>query len=62
MSTIETEINLKEVVKSILFVAGEGIEKSLIAEKLDVPESKIYNYCPRNSVVRNRFTFSSLIN
>lgn len=41
MSTIETEINLKEVVKSILFVAGEGIEKSLIAEKLDVPESKI---------------------
>ncbi len=41
MSTIETEINLKEVVKSILFVAGEGIEKSLIAEKLEVPESKI---------------------
>ena len=41
MSTIETEINLKEIVKSILFVAGEGVEKSLIAEKLDVEISKI---------------------
>lgn len=41
MSTIDTEINLKEVVKAILFVAGEGVEKSLLAEKLDVPESKI---------------------
>lgn len=41
MSTIDTEINLKEVVKAILFVAGEGVEKSLLAEKLDVPTSKI---------------------
>lgn len=28
--------NLKEVVYSILFVAGDGVEKSFIAEKLDV--------------------------
>jgi len=41
MSTINTEVNLKEIVKSILFVAGEGIEKSLIAEKLEVDLSKI---------------------
>lgn len=41
MSTIDTEYNLKEVIKSILFVAGEGIEKSLIAEKLDVDLSKV---------------------
>lgn len=41
MSNIDTEFNLKEVVKSILFVAGEGIEKSLIAEKLDVDLSKV---------------------
>ena len=41
MSNIETEINLNEVIKSILFVAGEGIEKSLIAEKLDVDLSKV---------------------
>lgn len=41
MTRIETEYNLKEVLKSILFVAGEGVEKSLIAEKLDVSESQI---------------------
>lgn len=41
MANIETEINLKEVIKSILFVAGEGVEKSLLAEKLDTPLSKI---------------------
>ena len=36
MANIEAIINLKEVVLSILFVAGEGIEKDFIAEKLDV--------------------------
>ena len=41
MSTIDNTYNLKEVIKSILFVAGEGIEKSLIAEKLDVEESQV---------------------
>ena len=41
MSTIDTEYNLKEVIKAILFVAGDGIEKSLIAEKLDVDLSKV---------------------
>ena len=41
MSTIETEISLKEIIKSILFVAGEGVEKSLIAEKLEVELSKV---------------------
>lgn len=28
--------NLKEILKAILFVAGDGIEKSFIAEKLDI--------------------------
>ena len=41
MSTIDTEFNLKEVVKAILFVSGEGIDKSFLAEKLEVEESKI---------------------
>ncbi len=36
MGTIDTVYNLKEVLLSILFVAGDGIEKSFIAEKLDV--------------------------
>lgn len=41
MGRIETECNLKEIIKSILFVSGEGIEKSLIAEKLDVDLRKV---------------------
>ena len=41
MTTINTEINLKEIIKAVLFVAGEGVEKSLLAEKLDVDLSKI---------------------
>ena len=36
MSSVDTILNLKEVVYSILFVAGDGVEKSFIAEKLDV--------------------------
>lgn len=41
MSTIDTVFNLKEVVFSILFVAGDGIEKSFIAEKLDISEKEL---------------------
>lgn len=41
MSTIDTVFNLKEVVYSILFVAGDGIEKSFIAEKLDITEKEL---------------------
>lgn len=33
--------NLKEIVFSILFVAGEGIEKSFIAEKLAISEKEL---------------------
>lgn len=33
--------NLKEILFSILFVAGDGIEKSFIAEKLDVSKSEL---------------------
>lgn len=41
MSTIDVVLNLKEVVYSILFVAGDGIEKSFLAEKLDVSEKDL---------------------
>ncbi len=41
MSSIDTILNLKEVLLSILFVAGDGIEKSFIAEKLDVEEKEL---------------------
>ena len=41
MSTIDTVFNLKEVVYSILFVAGDGIEKSFLAEKLDISEREL---------------------
>lgn len=36
MSTIDTNYNLKEVVRAILFVAGDGVEKEYLAEKLDI--------------------------
>lgn len=36
MGTIDTTYNLKEVLRSILFVAGEGVEKEYVAEKLSV--------------------------
>lgn len=36
MATIDTTFNLKEVLRSVLFVAGEGVEKEYLAEKLDV--------------------------
>lgn len=41
MANIETIINLKEVVFSVLFVAGDGIEKDFIAEKLDVTKKEL---------------------
>ncbi len=34
--SIDTQFNLKEVVRAVLFVAGEGVEKEYLAEKLDV--------------------------
>ena len=33
--------NLKEIILSVLFVAGDGIEKSFIAEKLEVSEKDV---------------------
>ena len=36
MSTIDTNYNLKEVVRAVLFVAGDGVEKQYLADKLDV--------------------------
>ena len=36
MSTIDTKYNLKEVLRAILFVAGDGVEKEYLASKLDV--------------------------
>ncbi len=41
MSSIDTIMNLKNVVLSILFVSGDGIEKSFIAEKLEVSEKEV---------------------
>ena len=41
MSTIDTIYNLKDVLYSILFVAGDGIEKSFIAEKLQVSQKSL---------------------
>ncbi|MBQ8845139.1 MAG: SMC-Scp complex subunit ScpB [Clostridia bacterium] len=38
---MEENVNLKEIIFSILFVAGEGIEKSFIAEKLNISEKKV---------------------
>lgn len=43
MANFDTTINLKEVVLSILFVAGDGIEKEFIAEKLDVSMDDLDN-------------------
>lgn len=40
MSTIDKN-NLKDILHSILFVAGDGIEKSFIAEKLSLSEKEL---------------------
>lgn len=41
MGKIDTLFNLKEVVFSVLFVAGDGIEKDFIAEKLEVSRKEL---------------------
>ncbi len=41
MSSIDTVMNLKNIVLSVLFVSGDGIEKSFIAEKLGVSEKEV---------------------
>ena len=41
MATIDTTFNLKEVLRSVLFVAGEGVEKEYLAEKLDVSTKEL---------------------
>lgn len=38
---VENKENLKDIVLSVLFVAGEGIEKFFIAEKLNLTEEEI---------------------
>lgn len=38
---VENKNNLKDIVLSVLFVAGEGIEKSFIAEKLNLTEKEL---------------------
>jgi len=38
---IENKDNLKDIVLSVLFVAGEGIEKSFIAEKLNITDKEL---------------------
>lgn len=41
MATIDTTFNLKEVLRSVLFVAGDGVEKEYLAEKLDVSTKEL---------------------
>lgn len=38
---IENKQNLNDIIFSVLFVAGEGIEKSFIAEKLNLTEKEV---------------------
>lgn len=38
---VENKKNLKDIVFSILFVAGEGIEKSFITEKLNITDKEL---------------------
>jgi len=40
---IENKENINEIIFSVLFVAGEGIEKSFIAEKLGLSEKEVEN-------------------
>lgn len=40
---IENKKRIKDIVFSVLFVAGEGIEKSFIAEKLSLTEKEVEN-------------------
>ncbi len=41
MSENNNKKSLKEIILSVLFVAGEGVEKSFIAEKLNVSEKEV---------------------
>ena len=38
---VENKNNLKDIVLSILFVAGEGIEKDFILQKLNITEKEL---------------------
>ncbi len=39
--SIDTQYNLKEVLKAILFASGDGVERSILAEKLEVTEKEL---------------------
>lgn len=41
MKTIDTTYNIKEVLKSVLFVAGDGVEKDLLAEKFELSMNEL---------------------
>ncbi len=41
MANIDTIMNLKEVVLSVLFISGDGIERDFLAEKLDVDKKSL---------------------
>lgn len=41
MSSIDTNMNLKDVILSVLFIAGDGIEREFLAEKLQVSVSEV---------------------
>lgn len=41
MASIDTITNLKEVLLSVLFISGDGIERDFLAEKLDVDKKSI---------------------
>jgi len=55
---VENKKDLKEIVLSILFVAGEGIERSFILQKLDITEKELDNvleelkkeYCDKKGI------------
>ena len=41
MSDLILENNLEDVIYSILFVAGEGVDVNFIAEKLEIDNKKV---------------------
>jgi segregation and condensation protein B len=43
MKTIDTTYNLKEVIKAVLFVAGDGVVKDLLAEKFELSLKELDN-------------------
>ena len=44
MSDLILDSTLDDVIYSILFVAGEGVDVSYIAEKLEIKIRKCYNF------------------